>query len=371
MSKQQNNWSYAESFIWGNNYPKCNGIEQSPINIDTDLTKECRTLCTMIPRFKPSLCFLNFKNRHITIKYDTGSYTEYKGVLYELKEITIHTPSLHSIDGEKHDLEVCLIHKLTDNSSDNVGLILCRMFERGPHYGDSENFINQIINNIPTEDIDYDKQIRVSKDWSAKMLIPKKSGYFSYSGSLPFPPCIEGYTIFVYEINIETLKRYLDNNIRSIKTLGDRTVFYTPFLESKNSERTVYKSKNKYLKCYRSGILNRPTDPTNAIKTSSKVYNGSGLKEKTKNYLKQILLSIIVLLIILNALLFTKYLFRHFFVQKILRLFGGKNSITDKVMAGWKTCKGSTVGDNLLDKYKPTSRNRFSDRYGSTTLGKY
>ena len=40
-------------------------------------------------------------------------------------------------------------------------------------------------------------------------------------------------------------------------------------------------------------------------------------------------------------------------------------------MAGWKTCKGSTVGDNLLDKYKPTSRNRFSDRYGSTTLGKY
>ena len=78
MKEWQNDWSYSESFIGGNNYPKCNGLEQSPINIDTDLVKECKTLCKFIPRFKPSQCFLNFQKNHITIKYDIGSYAEYE-----------------------------------------------------------------------------------------------------------------------------------------------------------------------------------------------------------------------------------------------------------------------------------------------------
>ena len=67
-------WNYNESFLWGNNYPQCNGLIQSPIDIATEETKECRTLCNIRPRYKPSKCFVNYKNNTISIKYDDGSF---------------------------------------------------------------------------------------------------------------------------------------------------------------------------------------------------------------------------------------------------------------------------------------------------------
>ena len=36
------------------------------------------------------------KNKTITLRPSSGSFTEYESTLYELKEISIHTPSLHS-----------------------------------------------------------------------------------------------------------------------------------------------------------------------------------------------------------------------------------------------------------------------------------
>ena len=144
------NWSFNESFIWRNYYPECSNNNQSPINIDTELIKYCKTLCKFETIYNPSKCYVNYNNNLIRIKYDSGSYLKYQDVLYELSEITIHTPSLHSIDGEKYDCEICMIHKLSDNSSDINGIILSRMFQRGPHDdGKPEQFINQIINEIP------------------------------------------------------------------------------------------------------------------------------------------------------------------------------------------------------------------------------
>ena len=171
-------WNYNESFLWGNNYPQCNGLIQSPIDISTEETKECRTLCNIRPRYKPSKCFVNYKNNTISIKYDDGSFMEHEGVLYESEEITIHTPSLHSIDGQKFDLEICLAHKLTDNSSDTAGVLVCALFEAGPHFGTAENFISQIIYSIPSEEIDFNKEIKVSADWSSKLGVTNRKWAF-------------------------------------------------------------------------------------------------------------------------------------------------------------------------------------------------
>ena len=33
---ENKNWSFNESYVWGNTFPKCKAKNQSPINIDTD-----------------------------------------------------------------------------------------------------------------------------------------------------------------------------------------------------------------------------------------------------------------------------------------------------------------------------------------------
>ena len=348
MVDHSEQWAYEESFLWGNSFPQCNNLKQSPINIDTDSLKECRTLCNMRHKFTSSTCFVQYKNKTITIRPSSGSYTEYQSTLYELKEISIHTPSLHSIDGQKFDLEICLIHKLTDNTSQNAGLMVCTMFERGPHHGSPEQFISQIINGIPSDPINYDKEINVSEDWSPSMLIPKQSGYFSYQGSLPYPPCQEGYNVFVYEkvgsigdTNIETFKRYLGNNARPIRPLGTRTIFYTPFMKTALSEKTVYSSNNKYLKC-RKERHGKAIDTSQTVAASSGDLGG-GLDTDFKNRMRGILLSIIILLLLVNSVFFVKFLYRHFYIQKMLRMFGGAKNIKADTIRSWKNCQGTII----------------------------
>lgn len=363
MVEHTTEWDYNESFLWGNDFPQCKGMLQSPIDIDTNLIKECRTLCNITPRIKPSkTCFVNYQNKTISIKYGPGSFTEYQGTLFELKEITIHTPSLHTIDGEKLDMEVCLIHKLTDNSSDLAGLNICCLFEEGPHFGNPEQFMSQIIYDIPSQDIDYDKEIAVSAEWTAKWLIPEKSSHFSYNGSLPYPPCTQTYKTFVFEkvgtigkTNIETLKRYLGNAARPVKSIGDRNIFYTPFMETASSEKKIYKSNNKYLKCYKENRTVRnivsQTPTSNAVGTNTSV-SGVGYNESTLKYINTITMSVVILLLFVNAFYFTKWLFRHFYIQKIIRLFSGQEKITYETLKLWKSCQGKilTAKDKLKMK---------------------
>ena len=358
-------WNYSESYLWGNGYPACNGVNQSPIDIDTEDMKECRTLCNILPRIKPSKCYLAFKNNTISIKYDGGSYTEYEGTLYELKEVSIHTPSLHTIDGQRFDLEVCLLHKLTDNSSDTAGLTISCMFEAGPHFGKPESFISQIIYNIPTEPINYDKEIKVSNDWSAAWLIPEESGHFSYNGSIPYPPCTQVYKTFVYEkigkigvTNIETFKRYLGNNARPVRSLENRTIFYTPFLKSKFSEKKVFRSSNKYLKCYKE---NRPIKPIvgEEVKQTGSV-SSTGINARVISKIYAFGLSLVILLLFINAFYFTKWLFRHFYVQKAMRFISGREKIGYDTIKLWKGCQGKIVtarDKQLLQEGKDKAKN--------------
>jgi carbonic anhydrase len=362
MVEHTTEWDYNESFLWGNDYPQCKGMLQSPIDLDTNLIKECRTLCNITPRIKPSkTCFVNYQNKTISIKYGTGSFTEYQGTLYELKEITIHTPSLHTIDGEKLDMEICMIHKLTDNSSDIAGLNVCCLFEEGPHFGNAEQFISQIIYDIPSQDIDYDKEISISSEWTAKWLIPEKSSYFSYNGSLPYPPCTQMYKTFVYEkvgkigkTNIDTLKRYLGNAARPVKSIGSRTIFYTPFMETASSEKKIYKSNNKYLKCYKENRAIRNVveqTPTGTLEADSNE-TSVGFNKSTMAYISSITMSVVILLLFVNAYYFTLWLFRHFYIQKIIRMLSGRDKITFETIKLWKSCQGKilTAKDKLRMK---------------------
>ena len=138
MNKTNDKWSFSDSFTWSNTYPRCSSSDtnaQSPINIDTDITQHCKTLCNFKTHYKASKCFVNYNNNLIRLKYSSGSYLEYQNILYELKEITIHTPSLHSFDNYKYDLEICLIHTLSSNNRTTTtsdtpnGIILSRLYE--------------------------------------------------------------------------------------------------------------------------------------------------------------------------------------------------------------------------------------------------
>jgi carbonic anhydrase len=340
-------WTFSESFAWTG---QCLAPNQSPININTDpdVIQICKSLCDFKLYYKPSKCFVNYKNNLVRLKYSSGSYLEFNNILYELTEITIHVPTLHNIDNSKYDLEICMIHKLSNDNKTTTtsetpnGIILCRLFEAGPHHGNPEQFINQFINEIPNETIDFNKEISVSKDWGVNMLIPENKSYYIYDGSLPFPPCDTNYKVIVYEdigsigeTNLEIFKLNIGENIRITQDIGDRVVMYKPYYK-KNTESKIGISDNKYLKCAKnplSELLVKPIGTEPVTETIS----DEGVSTTTKHYMKQIILLIIIILLFINAWIFVKYLFGNFKLHTLLILLVGRDYI-EASLPSWASC---------------------------------
>lgn len=355
------NWSFQESYIWSNTYPKCSSDAQSPVNIDTDLVQECKTMCSFDLQYKNSQCFIKNTNSLIEINVSPGSYFIYDNTPFELSSITIHVPSLHTIDGSKAEAEICLIHKLSNTANSSLnGIVLSRLIDKGPSYGIIETFMNQIINEIPAETIKYEKQIDVSNEWGAKMIIPLgNKSYFTYDGSLHYPPCTENMKWFVYEdigtmgvTNLETLKNYIGNNVRQIQQLNKRTVFYVVINDDtkKGNDRKIYTSDNKYLKCIKSDEITPQTisSTTTSVTDESK----PGLSEDFLRLLKRYVLIVIVIVLFIQAFIMVKYLYKHFYFQNFLKLLAGNLVINEGVIEQWKDPDCGKKGTNLSKKSK-------------------
>ena len=337
-------WSFQESYIWSNSHPKCSSDIQSPINIDTDLVQECKTMCSFELNYKNSECFIKNTNNLIEVNVSSGSYFIYDNAPFELSSITIHVPSIHTIDGSKAEAEICLIHKLSNTSnSDLNGIILSRLINKGPSFGKIETFINQIINEIPAETVKYEKQINVSKDWGGEMIIPKvNKSYFTYDGSLHYPPCTENMKWFIYEdigtmgvANIETLKNYIGNNTRPIQRLNKRTVFYVVVDNTnQDSDRKIFTSDNKYLKCVKSNDIINIT--SQSITTSSSQIEDEGLSTEFLTQSKRYILIIIIIILFIQAFIMIKYLYKHFYFQNFLQMLAGNSIINEGIIEQWK-----------------------------------
>ena len=321
---QDKKWSFAESYIWGNNFPRCMAKNQSPIDINTANTQICNTLCDFTLHYKPSSCKVNFKNNQVIVKYGSGSFLEYQNILYELKEIHVHVPTLHSIDGSKYDLELLFIHKISDNNtvskkSDTPnGVILSRLYESGPHHGGTENFLNQFINEVPKETSQFDIEIDVSDDWSASMCQPKNRSFYMYDGSLPFPPCDTNYKVIVYEdigsigrTNLDIFKHNIGSNTRILQETGDRTIMYKPYNIDFKEEVDENDPNDRYLKCKRNTLLDFIEAPTSTTEVVEEDKDDTGLGLETISSINNVLLGIILIFLLIVSYYFIKYLFKN------------------------------------------------------------
>lgn len=323
------NWSFNDTKEWERvSQWFCTSTEQSPINIITDTAIQCKALCDIEFKYKPSKCRVNFKNNLIRFSVDKGSYAIFKGVSYALTEITIHTPSMHNIDDEVYDMEILLIHELSSDQDNNFnklvddtteksdtdenGIIVSRLFKKGAHHGEPERFISEVINELPSEAINYNKEISVSNDWGASLILPEKKGFYMYNGSKPFPPCTEKYVVVVLEdigiigeTTTDIIFKHVGRNIRPLKPIYNREIFYNTGIKTKLTLGTNTALTDKYLKCVKTKRDKPKTVLPEPVIEDSKY----GFSDKLKKILKNIFFPLTIINLFVVAIFFTKYLF--------------------------------------------------------------
>ncbi|MBC2180942.1 carbonic anhydrase family protein [Listeria booriae] len=226
-------WSYSGSTgpsDWGSIKPAYKisdtGKKQSPINIETKDAKADKTKASVAYKYQPTMFKVTRKDQTVqavaqTAKGRADSKITVANKEYTLKEINIHTPSEHQLDGKKYDAELQLKHV----SADNKTLIISVFVKEG----DKNQAIGDMTSIIASSE--NGKTTAMKQAVSTLGLIPTDDKAFAYDGSLTTPATTEGVSWVVYEKPITMSKQQLsdltkqlgDNN-RPVQKLNDRQV---------------------------------------------------------------------------------------------------------------------------------------------------
>lgn len=134
------------------------------------------------------------------VNYDFGKVITLDGAVYRAERVTFHTPSNHKIKGKQFPLEVSVIHYGISKGDIDKQVVLNFLFEKKA--GAFNIFIDDIdFLNLPnpiskTESIEKSLYIpkllyNTTHDKKAKTFSMKPFSFYTYQGSLMFPPCTE------------------------------------------------------------------------------------------------------------------------------------------------------------------------------------
>uniref|UniRef100_A0A0R0ELX6 Carbonic anhydrase n=1 Tax=Glycine max TaxID=3847 RepID=A0A0R0ELX6_SOYBN len=152
---------------------------------------------------------------------------------YNLIQCHWHTPSEHTLNGTKFDLELHAVHKSSKGEFAVIGILY--------KIGSPDPFFSKLLNDIKSS-VDKDIDVGVINPREIKF---KSRPYYRYVGSLTTPPCTEGvvWTIVkkVRTVSSEQLSALkgavhhgYEENARPTQELGGRQVWlYGPMENEK------------------------------------------------------------------------------------------------------------------------------------------
>lgn len=173
----------------------------SPIDISmSNITGNCDLKCAFSCHYVNSSCVVYNRHNYLSFTYDKAAAppATYNAAPYDVSEVRLYVPSLHTFNGSQHVAELIVVH--TSNTNANP-LLVCVPVESGGSgsgsgSGDSSSaFFKQLVDtvasNAPAED-----EHTTAASYDLSVLVPKKP-FFSYSATEPFQPCSEQTNDFV------------------------------------------------------------------------------------------------------------------------------------------------------------------------------
>lgn len=197
------------------------GKIQSPINIDTERVKELK-LKELDFDYKSSSAVRMINTGHtVKIVHNEPSLLKYADGSGEsdLFQFHFHSPSEHTVDGRRYEMEMHLIHRNRTGDISIVGVFI----EEGEYNPEFDLMWDFLPKEIGDEDI--------FRSYNPVNLLPENKDYYKYTGSITTPPCIENVAWFILKEpielsaeQIETFRVVHDHNVRPLQSLNSRTV---------------------------------------------------------------------------------------------------------------------------------------------------
>ncbi|CAI0374843.1 unnamed protein product [Linum tenue] len=208
-----------------------NGTLQSPIDLLDQRVQVLSHLGRLNRDYKPAPATVKNRGHDITVMWK-GEAGEIKinGTEYKLLQCHWHSPSEHTINGTRYELELHLVHKCSQGNLAVVSIVY--------KYGRPDRMLSKVRRQI-CESVDpkQDKELGIVNPGDIKFGSSRK--YYRYLGSLTVPPCTEGviWTIVqkvrtVSKEQVRALREAVHDgfeaNARPIQPLDGRPVYQYP-----------------------------------------------------------------------------------------------------------------------------------------------
>ena len=209
---QVGSWVFDRSSEWKAKYGKCSNTAKriSPLNIDTSDVSPCNALCRLAVKYEPTTCSISMINGIPFVTFTPNCIIKFKNDFFYLRKMSIHSTSMHTVNNSYYDVEVLLYHNRNPVNDADGGIIISVLMKKGVDYGKANNFMNEFINQMPTQDMPIEKDIIVSDLWSPEQLFPESKSFFYYDGALPYPPCNTNWTYIIFEEAVPISQNIID-----------------------------------------------------------------------------------------------------------------------------------------------------------------
>ncbi|XXG41351.1 hypothetical protein AAC387_Pa01g1829 [Persea americana] len=218
---------------WGKINPEWSACDhgemQSPIDLLHKRVEVLPNMGRLRRKYKPTEAAVINRGHDIMLKWkEDPGYIVINGTNFNLKQCHWHSPSEHTFNGSRYQLELHMVHISVTGKIAAVGITY--------KYGRPDPFLAKLLPHIRVNEI-AETEVGIINPKDIKIGSRK---YFRYMGSLTIPPCTEGviWTIVkkvrtVSREQVRALREAVDDgceeNARPVQPKEDRPVwFYTP-----------------------------------------------------------------------------------------------------------------------------------------------
>lgn len=245
----------------------------SPIDITANKSAgACNLKCDFKYDYHPSACSIKNRGTYLSIEYDRRSASSapvyYNENPYNVSEIRIYSPSLHSYNGQKESGELIVVHTPVKGGKQFLVCVPIRTdsYSSGPASKVIEKTVRALGNNAQSEGDSATISVTPT-EFNLNNFVPQ-APFYSYTARAPYSPCLNKVIILVFEPSYSkiTLPPKIINAFRGfIKahhyTVKKRTLFFF------NQVGSVHKNIGDeiYIDCKPVGAS---TDQTTITRTS-------------------------------------------------------------------------------------------------------
>jgi carbonic anhydrase len=196
----------------------------APIDINiSNIAGKCDLKCDYSFMYQNSACIATNRGDYISLSYDSSSSPPvlYNSSGYNVQEIRIYTPSLHSYAGTKTDAEMIIIHSANTGAKP---LLVCVPIKKNNSSTAAAIMLKTIIDTIATNAPSDGESTNVNlPKYNLNSFVPKKP-FFSYSATDPYQPC-SGDNDYIVFIPLNSSIDITDDSFSKMQSIISQNVY--------------------------------------------------------------------------------------------------------------------------------------------------